>query len=99
MNKRDERKDPDMQGEDQRKHTRRRRARSISGYEIEVLGHLESSTLDDLDDVTIANQPAGSARLTGFIPDQPALLRFLLHLNDLGMIILGVKALHKRRTR
>ncbi len=88
-----------MCSEGQRKHTRRRNAGSITGYEIEVLGHLEESTLDWLGDVTIANQAAGTAYLAGSIPDQSALLRILLHLNDLGMVILGVKALHDRRKR
>jgi hypothetical protein len=49
-------------------------------------------------EVSIVNQANGDALLSGSIPDQSALLRVLLRLHDLGLTVLSVKALKRRRT-
>ena len=76
---------------------RRRRINPVRGYEIRVAGHLEDTAFEWLGVVSIANQANGDALLTGSIPDQAALMRVLLHLHDLGLTILSVKALRRRR--
>jgi hypothetical protein len=69
----------------------------VLGYEIRVAGHLESETLEWYGDISISNQPDGDAILSGSIPDQAALMRVLLRLHDLGLTILSLKALKRRR--
>ena len=71
--------------------------RPIRGYEIRVEGHLEETALDWFGEVVITNLRNGEALLTRSIPDQAALLRVLLHLNDLGLTILAVKAILRKR--
>ena len=88
-----------MRGKRQSNHQRRREASSITGYEIEVLGHLDEKTFEWFGSMSIDNQENGSALLGGAIPDQPALIRILLQLNDLGITLLSVKALRRRRNR
>ncbi len=78
------------------KHKRRRRLKPGQGYEIQVAGHLEEGAFDWYGEIMIANQENGNALLSGAIPDQAALLRVLLRLNDLGLTILSVKALKRR---
>jgi hypothetical protein len=73
-----------------------RRNRPVRGYEIRVSGHLEDATLDGYAEVSVANQADGDALLSGPIPDQSALLAVLLRLHDLGMTILGVRAIKRR---
>jgi hypothetical protein len=80
-----------------RKSRRWRPSKPVQGYEIQVAGHLEEGAFDWFGEVVIANQENGSALLSGDIPDQAALLRMLLHLNDLGLTILSVKALRRRK--
>ena len=78
-------------------HRRSHRRRSIQGYEIRVAGHLEEDAMEWYGEFTIANQGNGDALLSCPIPDQAALMRVLLHLNDLGLTILSVTALKNRR--
>ena len=75
---------------------KQRRSMPIQGYEIRVAGHLEDTAFDWFGAMSIANQQNGDAFLTGSIPDQAALMRVLLHLNDLGLTILSVEALRRR---
>ncbi len=82
---------------DERNLRRQTRSRTIQGYEIRIAGHLGEEAFDWFGEVVIANQENGDALLSGAIPDQPALLRVLLRLNDLGLTILSVKALKRRR--
>ncbi len=77
----------------------RHRLKAVQGYEIQVAGHLEEEAFDWFGEVVIANHENGNAMLSGAIPDQAALLRVLLHLNDLGLTILSVKALKSRRQK
>jgi hypothetical protein len=76
---------------------RRRRSKPIQGYEIRVAGYLECTAFEWFGAVSIAKQEDGDTLVTGSIPDQAALMRVLLHLNDLGLTILSVKALRRRR--
>ena len=78
-------------------NSKRRRSKSIQGYEIRVTGHLGDTAIEWLGAVSIANQENGDALLTGSIPDQAALMRVLLCLHDLGLTILSVKALRRRK--
>jgi hypothetical protein len=77
---------------------RRGRARKqIVGYTVRIAGHLEKSTLDLNGDVTIDNQSDGDALISGAIPDQARLMKLLLQLHNVGITILSVKALIRRR--
>ncbi len=78
-----------------RKHSNARK--TVLGYEIRVAGHLEEGAFDWIGEVAVANQANGDALISGSIPDQSALLRVLLRLHDLGLTILSVKALKRRR--
>ncbi len=82
---------------DERNLRRQPGRQAIQGYEIRVAGHLESGAFDWFGEVVISNLENGDALLSGAIPDQPALLRVLLRLHDLGITILSVKALKRRR--
>jgi hypothetical protein len=77
----------------------RRHPGRIQGYEIRVAGQLEEASLEWYGEISVANQSNGDALLSGSIPDQAALLRVLLRLDELGMTILMVKALKKRKKR
>jgi hypothetical protein len=75
----------------------KRRRKSIRGYEIRVASHLEDTDAEWFGAASIANQENGDALLSGAIPDQAALMSVLLRLHDLGLTILSVKALRRRR--
>jgi hypothetical protein len=75
----------------------RHHRRPILGYEIRVGEHLDANALDWFGEVAITNHRNGDALLTSSIPDQAALLRVLLHLNDLGLTILEVKSIKRKR--
>jgi hypothetical protein len=75
----------------------RQHPRVIQGYEVRVAGHLDESAVDWLGEVSVVNRINGETTLTGSIPDQAALLRILLRLNDLSITILAVKAIYSRR--
>lgn len=75
-----------------------RQNRPIQGYEIRVAGHLDELDFEWFGALSISNQENGAALLSGLIPDQSALLRVLLRLNDLGLTILSVKAIKRRRS-
>ncbi|HVN55184.1 MAG TPA: hypothetical protein VMT46_12700 [Anaerolineaceae bacterium] len=76
---------------------RARHGRTICGYTICVAGTLEDTNVEGLENTTAARLESGDTLFTGGIPDQAALLRTLLRLNDLGFTILSVKALRGRR--
>jgi hypothetical protein len=76
----------------------RRRNRPIQGYMIQVAGNLDELDFEWFGASSISNQGDGAALLYGSIPDQAALLRVLLRLNDLGLTILSVKAIKQRRS-
>ena len=76
---------------------KRRRNKPIHGYEIRVAGHLEDTAFEWFGAVSIASQDNGDTLLTGSIPDQAALMSVLLRLHDLGLTILSVKALRRRK--
>jgi len=78
-------------------HPKRRRSKPIRGYVIRVAGHLEDTVFEWFGAVSITDQENGDALLTGSIPDQAALMGVLLHLHDLGLTILSVKALRRRK--
>jgi hypothetical protein len=76
----------------------RRRNRPIQGYAIRIAGNLDELDFEWFGALSISNQENGAALLSGSIPDQAALLRVLLRLNDLGLTILSVKAIKQRRS-
>jgi hypothetical protein len=76
----------------------RRRNRPIQGYVIQVAGNLGELDFEWFGALSISNQENGAALLSGSIPDQAALLRVLLRLNDLGLTILSVKTIKRRRS-
>jgi len=95
----DLRKDTVMRNQLGRNSKSRRRSRPILGYEIRVKGHLETTALEWFGEIWVANLEDGDALISGSIPDQSALMRVLLHLHDLGLTILSVKALQGRRLK
>jgi hypothetical protein len=92
------RKDKEMPRYPERKSKHLRQQRPIQGYEIRVAGSLDELDFEWFGALSIANQENGDALLSGSIPDQASLLRVLLHLNDLGLTILSVKSIRRRRS-
>jgi hypothetical protein len=78
------------------KHLRQNRL--VQGYKIRVTGHLDEKAFDWFGEIRVSNQADGDALLSGSIPDQAALLRVLLNLNDLGLSILSVRAIRVEET-
>jgi hypothetical protein len=93
------RKDKEMRRYPERKSKHLRQNRPIQGYEIRVAGHLDETAFDWFGEIRVVNRADGDALLSGSIPDQAAMLRVLLRLNDLGLSILSVKANRGRRWR
>jgi hypothetical protein len=66
-------------------------------YEIRVHGHLREDWAESFGDMEIdVLQPGGDlvvTRLTGLVPDQPALYGILDHLRDLGLVLLLVRCI------
>jgi hypothetical protein len=93
------RKDKEMRRYPERNSKHLRQNRPIQGYEIRVAGHLDERALDWFGEIRVANRADGNALLSGSIPDQAAMLRVLLRLNDLGLSILSVRAIRRRRWR
>jgi hypothetical protein len=59
-------------------------------YRIRVKGHLGTHWSDWFDGLTIGNEPAGEAVLTGPIPDQATLHAILARVRDLGLTLVSV---------
>jgi hypothetical protein len=93
------RKDTEMRRYPERNSKHLRQNRPIQGYEILVAGHLDETAFDWFGEIRVANLADGDALLSGSIPDQAAMLRVLLRLNDLGLSILSVRAVRGRRWR
>ena len=93
------RKDKALSRNSERNPKHLRQNRSIQGYEIRVAGHLDETAFDWLGEIRVSNRADGDALLSGSIPDQAAMLRVLLGLNDLGLSILSVRAIRGRRWR
>jgi hypothetical protein len=60
-------------------------------YQITIKGHLDSHWASWFDGMTIANEPAGTAVLTGRITDQAALHGLLAKIRDLGLPLVAVQ--------
>lgn len=62
------------------------------GYEIHVRGQVPSDVLEELEDLTVVDEPAVTV-LTGVLPDQSALFGVLARLQDLGLELIELRRL------
>jgi hypothetical protein len=62
------------------------------GYEIHVRGQVPSDVLDELEHLTVVDEPAVTV-LTGVLPDQSALFGVLARLQDLGLELIELRRL------
>jgi hypothetical protein len=58
--------------------------------QIQVKGHLSGQWTDWFDGLSIENQPAGEAVLSGVLPDQAALYGVLRRLGNLGVALVSL---------
>jgi hypothetical protein len=77
-----------------RHHPFRPEARLVlpKGYEIHVRGQVPSDVLDELEHLTVVDEPAVTV-LTGVLPDQSALFGILARLQDLGLELIELRRL------
>ena len=61
-------------------------------FEIIVEGQLDEYWLDWFDGMCLENFPNGTARLTGELPDQPALQGVINRVFDLNLKLISVKS-------
>ena len=66
-------------------------------YEIRVRGHLGSEWSSWFDGLDITNVEYGEAVLAGQIPDQAALHGVLMRIRDLGLPLLSVNRIARKR--
>jgi hypothetical protein len=62
------------------------------GYEIHVRGQVPLDVLDELEHLTVVDEPAVTV-LTGVLPDQSALFGILARLQDLGLELIELRRL------
>jgi hypothetical protein len=62
------------------------------GYEIHVRGQVPSDVLEELEQLTVVDEPAVTV-LTGVLPDQSALFGVLARLQDLGLELIELRRL------
>ena len=62
------------------------------GYEIHVRGQVSSDVLEELEHLTVVDEPAVTV-LTGVLPDQSALFGVLARLQDLGLELIELRRL------
>jgi len=62
------------------------------GYEIHVRGQVPSDVLEELEHLTVVDEPAVTV-LTGVLPDQSALFGVLARLQDLGLELIELRRL------
>ena len=62
------------------------------GYEIHVRGQVPSDVLEELEHLTVVDEPAVTV-LTGVLPDQSALFGVLAQLQDLGLELVELRRL------
>ena len=62
------------------------------GYEIHVRGEVPSDVLEELEHLTVVDEPAVTV-LTGVLPDQSALFGVLARLQDLGLELIELRRL------
>ncbi|HEX3207215.1 MAG TPA: hypothetical protein VHQ68_13340 [Propionibacteriaceae bacterium] len=60
------------------------------GYEIHVRGQVPPDVLEELEDLTVVDEPAVTV-LTGVLPDQSALFGVLARLQDLGLELIELR--------
>lgn len=58
---------------------------------IRLKGHLNPSWQERLGGLQIVQEPAGTSRLSGFLPDQPALYGVLAKLSHLSLTLLSLE--------
>jgi hypothetical protein len=63
-----------------------------NGYEIHVRGQVPPDVLEELEHLTVVNEPAVTV-LTGVLPDQSALFGVLARLQDLGLELIELRRL------
>ena len=62
------------------------------GYEIHVRGQVPLAVLEELEHLTVVDEPAVTV-LTGVLPDQSALFGILARLQDLGLELIELRRL------
>jgi hypothetical protein len=62
------------------------------GYEIHVRGQVSPDVLEELEHLTVVDEPAVTV-LTGVLPDQSALFGVLARLQDLGLELIELRRL------
>ena len=62
------------------------------GYEIHVRGQVPLDVLEELEHLTVVDEPAVTV-LTGVLPDQSALFGVLARLQDLGLELIELRRL------
>lgn len=60
-------------------------------YEIRIRGHLDPCWQDWLAGLQIVQEPSGTTRLAGSLPDQAALFGVLLTIDRLGLPVLSLE--------
>ena len=60
-------------------------------YAIRIKGHLDVAWQSRFDDLSIQHEESGTTRLSGDIPDQPALYRIVLKLSQIGVTLLSLQ--------
>jgi hypothetical protein len=62
-----------------------------SHYDIIVAGHLDEHWAQRFGEMSISHLTDGNTRLSGKLPDQPALHGVLVHIRDLGLTLISLK--------
>jgi hypothetical protein len=62
-------------------------------YQIKVKGHLDSSWSTWFEEMSLACEEGAVTRLTGYMPDQPALYGLIIKIRDLGLTLISVNRL------
>lgn len=64
-------------------------------YQFRVKGHLDGSLAGWFEDLTVTNLEDGEALLSGPVADQAALQGILKRINNLGVMLVSVQAMHE----
>lgn len=62
-------------------------------YQIQIRGHLNDDWAPYFDGLTVANQPDGTALISGPVKDQAQLHAILTRIFNLGLTLIGVESL------
>ncbi len=65
---------------------------------IRIKGHLDQGLWQDyLDGLQIVHEPNGTSRLSGTLPDQPALYGVLTKISHLSLVLLSLESSEQTR--